>query len=57
MTLDTLFWMLYIIAILLGIYLEYVPGQPYPVRRGTGVVLFYALVGILGWKIFGPAIK
>lgn len=57
MSIELLFWVLYIVALVFGFWVEYVPGQPYPMRRVPGALLFFVLVGLLGWKVFGPAIR
>lgn len=56
MSLEILFWFLYIICLIFGLWREYVPGQPYPFVRGTWNVLLFVLMGILGWQVFGAPV-
>ena len=51
------FWLIYILSLLFGFWTEYVPGQPYPYPRGFRHLLFYVLVGILGYAQFGGPIR
>ncbi len=57
MTLNIWFWLIYVLALLFGLYGEYLPGQPYPFRRGMGVFVEYILIGLLGWQVFGSAVR
>lgn len=57
MTIEVWFWLFYVLALLLGFYFEYVPGQPYPWRGGTRHFIFFILVGLLGLRVFGSPIK
>ncbi len=57
MTLSVLFWFLMIISLIFGLWRDYAPGQPYPFRAGVWNVLLFVLLGILGWAVFGAAIK
>lgn len=56
MPISMLFWAIYIIAIVFGFWLSY-DGQPTWPRRFGGYVVLWILVGILGWRVFGSAIK
>jgi hypothetical protein len=49
--------MIYIIALLFGFYVDYTPNQPYPFKRGLWVFVMFVLIGILGWRVFGEAIR
>lgn len=51
MSLGILFWVLYIIATLFGGW--YWRAQPW--LQGIGISWF--LIGILGWQVFGAAIR
>ncbi len=57
MPLQILFWMIMLIWLFFGIRADYVPGQPYPFYRGVGNVLVFVLFAILGWGVFGAAVK
>lgn len=52
--LTMLFWLLYVIGLLFGFYVEYSPGQPYPVNRGGRHFLMFIMIGLLGYKVFPP---
>ena len=47
------FWVIYVICVILGIWLQY----PFADRRvfGTNLVV-WVLIGLLGWGVFGPPI-
>lgn len=51
MTLGILFWVIYILATLFGGW--YWRVQPW----FAGVSVGWVLIGVLGWQVFGPAIK
>jgi hypothetical protein len=57
MSLNILFWFIYILALLVSWWGYYEPGQPLWFRRAGGITVLWVLVGILGWRVFGPAIK
>jgi TctA family transporter len=57
MTLAILFWVLYLISFIFGLWREYTPGQPYPFNRGAGSFLIFILIGLLGWAAFGAPVK
>jgi hypothetical protein len=57
MTLSVLFWVLYIVALVFGVWSGYTPGQPYPFQRWGGSLLIFILLGILGWRVFGAAVQ
>jgi len=46
-----LFWLV------LGFWAEYIPGQPFPVRRGVWNFLIFVLLTLLGWQVFGSPVK
>lgn len=56
MPLGLLFWVLYVVAIVLGLWANY-DGQPLWYRRAGGYIVLWILVGILGWHAFGPVIR
>jgi hypothetical protein len=57
MPLGVLFWTLYVIAIIFGIWVNYEAGQPVWVRRAGAYLVLWILVGILGWDVFGPVVR
>lgn len=56
MPLNLLFWTLYIISVVFGAW-AYYDGQPLWYKRFGGYFVLWILVGILGWRVFGSAIK
>jgi len=52
-----LFWMIYVLCLVLSFWFEYTPGQQYPVRYGARNFVIFLLLGILGWTVFGAAVK
>lgn len=56
MPIRLLFWILYLIAIVFGFWIGYVPGQPYPFNRWGGNLMIYILIAIIGWKLFGEPV-
>jgi len=57
MPIGILFWVLYVICLVFGIWSGYVPGQPYTYRSWGGSLVVFILLGILGWAVFGPVVK
>ena len=57
MSLSIWFWVIYVLALIFGFWSNYTPGSPYPVKNLGGSLLFFVLVGLLGWAVFGSAIK
>jgi hypothetical protein len=57
MTLGILFWMIYVIAVIIGVWVNYEPAQPLWVRRAGTYLVLWILVGILGWEVFGPVVR
>lgn len=57
MPLSILFWVLMVIWLLFGFWSYRIPGQPYPWERGGAHLLIWVLLAILGWQVFGPAIR
>lgn len=53
----TLYWVLMLIWILVGLYVHYEEGKPYPFRLGSWTLLQFFLLLVLGWKVFGPPIR
>ena len=56
MPLQILFWMIYIIALFFGLWINYIPNEPYPLRRPGWVLVMFVLIGLLGWRVFGEAV-
>ena len=57
MPLEILFWMIYVLAILGGLYLNYEAGQPLWFRRAGAYLFLWLLVGILCWQVFGAVVR
>ena len=57
MTPDIWYWLFYVLSLVFGFYSEYVPGSPYPFRRGGWYVVLYILLGIIGLKLFGSPVR
>lgn len=56
MPLSMLFWIIYILAVFFSAWLYYVPNTPW-IRPFGGVLVLWVLVGLLGYRVFGTAIK
>jgi len=59
MALGVLFWILYLLALVAwfwGYYEAPVAGQSPWFRRGGGPIVLWVLVGLIGYRLFGPAI-
>ncbi len=52
-----LYWVLMIIWLVFGLWSDYVPGQPYPVRLAGRSFLIFILLAILGWQVFGTPVR
>lgn len=46
------FWIIFVICLLFGVYFTYTNVH----ALGGGIVVF-VLLGLLGWKVFGPPIQ
>jgi len=57
MPLSFLFWGIYILSIVFGFFGFYEPTVPFWYRRAGSYLVLWILVGMLGWRIFGPAIR
>lgn len=51
----TLFWVIFIVALVFYGWGWYVPPDR-PYRHAWGIVVF-VLLGLLGWQVFGQAVK
>lgn len=56
MPLGILFWVVYVIAILFGVWSNYEAAQPLWYRRAGAYLILWLLVGVLGWEVFGPVV-
>jgi hypothetical protein len=56
MPLNILFWVIYLIALLVSWWGYYDAGKPW-FRPFGGALAVWVLVGILGWRVFGPAVR
>jgi hypothetical protein len=56
MPLGILFWVLYLVSIVLGVWGSYAPNTQW-YKGVSGYFVLWVLVGILGWSVFGPAVK
>ena len=58
MPLGILFWVVYVIAVVFGFWLNYDPANKTWAGRGIGGhVVIMVLIGMLGWGVFGPVVK
>jgi membrane protein YdbS with pleckstrin-like domain len=57
MPLGILFWVVYVIAILFGLWSNYDVTQPLWIRRAGAYMVLWLLVGVLGWEVFGPVVR
>ncbi len=57
MPLSFIFWGIYILSILFGWWANYEPAQPRWPHRFGGYFVLWILVGMLGWHVFGPAVR
>ena len=57
MPLGILFWVVYVIAILFGVWSNYEATNPVWFKRAGAYLVIWLLVGMLGWATFGPVIK
>jgi hypothetical protein len=51
------FWIVMFVWLLFGFWGDYVAGQPYPYRRAGFHFITFVLLLILGWQVFGSAVK
>ena len=52
-----LFWVLMILWLFIGLWFDYTPNQPYPLKRGVSTLLIFILFAIVGWQIFGTPVR
>ena len=57
MSRELLYWILILFWLLFGLWVDYVPNQPYPVKRLPWNLLLFALFLLIGWQIFGSPVK
>ena len=55
MSIGLLFWILYIIALVFGLWSNW-PATGPAFRPLGGTLLIFVLIGLLGWKCFGAAV-
>lgn len=51
MSLNLLFWVLYVVGVVFGVWAAW----PLTKEKGT-TLLFWVLIGLLGWAVFGAAV-
>ena len=52
MTMGIAFWVVYILAFVLGLWSNYDAAQPLWYRRAGSHFILWVLVGVLGYKVF-----
>jgi hypothetical protein len=57
MPIGILFWVVYVVAILFGLWSNYEANQPLWYRRAGAYLVLWFLVGVLGWRVFGSVVK
>ncbi len=56
MQLPVLFWVIYIISLLFSLWSHW-PLGPTNARPFGGWIVLFILIGLLGWEVFGSAVK
>ena len=56
MALSIWFWVLWVVSLAFGMWADYNPGQPW-FRPGGRNLMIWALLGILGYAVFGGLVK
>lgn len=56
MTLDILFWIVVFMILIFGAVWGY-NGRQWPYGPFGGVFILFLLICMLGWRVFGPAVK
>ena len=56
MPLGILFWVIYVVCIIFGIWSNYEQNQPLWFKRAGAYFVLWLLVGMLGWEVFGPVV-
>ena len=57
MPLSVAFWVLMLLWLVFGMWAGYAPGQPYTYRNWGPGLLQFILLGLLGWAVFGAAVR
>lgn len=57
MPLAILYWVLMIIWLVFGAWVDYAPNQPYPFRKFGWSLMVFVLLAILGWQVFGAPVR
>jgi len=55
MNLSLLFWVIYIISLIFGVWTNWPPEANKAKPLGLSLIIFI-LIGLLGWQVFGPAV-
>jgi hypothetical protein len=55
MSLQLLFWVIYIVSVIFGLYSNW-PDSRANARPFGNALIVFILIGILGWSVFGAAI-
>jgi len=56
MTIGVLFWVLYIVFLVFGLWAGYPWPAGSPWYRNMGFLLIYILIGLIGWRVFGAPV-
>lgn len=54
------FWIIYVICLLFGIWFSWPTGQAVGLVHFAplgGSLIVFILIGLLGWKVFGPPVQ
>jgi hypothetical protein len=57
MPIQIVFWVLYLLALVFGFIIPAAGPSPFNWRGSAGSLLIFVLIGILGWQVFGAAIR
>jgi hypothetical protein len=57
MPLGIFFWVVYVVAIIFGVWSNYEPAPSPWFKRAGAYLVLWLLVGILGWAVFGAVVK
>lgn len=55
MTISLLFWVIYIISLLFGLWTNW-PVGPTNAKPLSLTLIIFILIGLLGWQVFGAAV-
>jgi hypothetical protein len=51
------FWIIYVLCVLFGMYFDWPQGDKPNYRPLGGRLVVFVLLGLLGWRVFGPPIQ